>query len=107
MSLGKMHWQCSQDEASYNKQKQGNKAGERSPRNAKTTGNRKVNKDRHGESVGRDMLRKVFQVAKGNEFQNIIFCDGFLIGFCFLTQHLFICKISIDENLRTYGRWDI
>ena len=42
------------------------------------------------ESVGRDMHRKAFQVAKRNEFQNIIFCDGFLIGFCFLTQNLFL-----------------
>ena len=36
------------------------------------------------------MRRKVFQVAKRNEFQNIIFCDGFLIGFCFLRQNLFL-----------------
>ena len=34
------------------------------PPNAKTTGNRKVNKKRHRESVGRNMLRKVFQVIK-------------------------------------------
>ena len=45
---------------------------------------------RNRESVGRDMHRKVFQVAKRNEFQIIIFCDGFLIGFCFLTQNLFL-----------------
>ena len=85
-------WQCSQSEVSYHKQKQSEwvqlnetfykikrytewiksklskklshnfyKAG---PPNAKTTGNRKVNKKRHRESVGRNMFRKVFQVIK-------------------------------------------
>ena len=59
------------------------------------------------ENQWADMRREVFQVTKRNEFQNIIFCDECLIGFCFLTQSIFIRKISIDENLRTYGKWHI
>ena len=62
----------------------------------KPTRNCEVNKER--ESVARDMHRKIFQVTKKNEFK-IIFCDGFLIGFCFLPQNLLICKISVNENL--------
>ena len=42
-----------------------------------------------------------------NEFHNIVFCDGFLIGFCFLSQNLFIRKISFVENLQNYWKWDI
>ena len=126
-------WQCSQSEVSYHKQKQSEwvqlnetfykikrytewiksklskklshnfyKAG---PPNAKTTGNRKVNKKRHRESVGRNMLRKVFQVIKW--ISQYSFCDGFLIGFCFLSQNLFIRKISFVENLQNYWKWDI
>ena len=42
-----------------------------------------------------------------NEFHNIVFCGGFLIGFCFLTQNLFIRQISFVGNLQNYGGWDI
>ena len=64
------------------------KAGKTSHQNSKATGNCKVNREKHRESMGRDMHRKVFQVTKRNEFQSRIFEMGFL------SASVFWCKIS-------------
>ena len=59
------------------------------------------------KSIKREIENQWAKTCVANEFHNIVFCGGFLIGFCFLTQNLFIRQISFVENLQNYGGWDI